>query len=139
MYVCGRWRTVGLYRRELLTRGQEVTGPAIVAESGATTVVDDGWRMVVGEPGHLLLERVAALPRADVGTEADPVLLEVFNNLFMSVAQQMGVRLESTAQSVNIKERLDFSCALFDPEGTWSPTHRTSRSTWGRWAPPSRR
>ncbi|AUY53865.1 5-oxoprolinase [Streptomyces sp. CB01881] len=117
MYADGRWRTVGLYRRELLARGQEVAGPAIVAESGATTVVDDGWRMVVGEPGHLLLERVAAVPRAEVGTEADPVLLEVFNNLFMSVAQQMGVRLESTAQSVNIKERLDFSCALFDPEG----------------------
>ena len=96
-----------------------MTGPAIIAEADATTVVDDGWRAATTDDGHLLLERADGHARAapTVGTEADPVLLEVFNNLFMSIAEQMGARLESTAQSVNIKERLDFSCALFDPDG----------------------
>ncbi|MFJ3794001.1 hydantoinase B/oxoprolinase family protein [Kitasatospora sp. NPDC090091] len=117
LYAVGKWRKVGLYRRELLPPGRTVTGPAIVAESGATTVVDDGWRMTVGPVGHLLLERVVVPGAETAGTEADPVLLEVFNNLFMSIAEQMGARLKSTAQSVNIKERLDFSCALFDPDG----------------------
>ncbi len=114
----GAWRDAPLRRREELRPGDTVTGPAIVAEANATTVVDDGWEARVTEIGHLLLERVRA--RADaaaVGTHADPVLLEIFNNLFMSIAEQMGARLESTAQSVNIKERLDFSCALFDPDG----------------------
>ena len=69
------------------------------------------------DDGHLVMERVAVTESSDLGTEADPVLLEVFNNLFMAIAEQMGARLESTAQSVNIKERLDFSCALFDPDG----------------------
>jgi 5-oxoprolinase (ATP-hydrolysing) len=95
-----------------------VNGPAIIAEDLATTVVEPGWQAVVTDRGDLMLERVTARPdRADVGTGADPVLLEIFNNLFMSVAEQMGVRLQATAQSVNIKERLDFSCAVFDAEG----------------------
>jgi 5-oxoprolinase (ATP-hydrolysing) len=97
--------------------GQTVTGPAIIAEANATTVVDEDWRATMTPAGHLLIERVAVRGGADVGTEADPVLLEIFNNLFMSIAEQMGAALESTAQSVNIKERLDFSCALFDPDG----------------------
>jgi 5-oxoprolinase (ATP-hydrolysing) len=118
MYTQGAWRRVPLFRRERLGLGETVTGPAIIAEANATTVVDDGWRAQVTALGHLLLERVRARTGTDeVGTEADPVLLEIFNNLFMSIAEQMGVRLEATAQSVNIKERLDFSCALFDPEG----------------------
>jgi 5-oxoprolinase (ATP-hydrolysing) len=114
----GEWLTVPLYRRELLGAGATIAGPAIIAEANATTVVDGGWRAGVTPYGHLLLERVGtAGPAAGVGTAADPVLLEIFNNLFMSIAEQMGARLESTAQSVNIKERLDFSCALFDPAG----------------------
>ncbi|GAA2269390.1 MULTISPECIES: hydantoinase B/oxoprolinase family protein [Kitasatospora] len=117
LYRDGAWHPAGLYRRQALRPGAAVTGPAVVTEAGATTVVDEGWRATVGELGHLLLERVTAPPGAAAGAEADPVLLEIFNNLFMSVARQMGVRLESTAQSVNIKERLDFSCALFDPDG----------------------
>ncbi|MEU7941050.1 hydantoinase B/oxoprolinase family protein [Microbispora bryophytorum] len=118
MYTGGAWREVPLYRRERLRPGDTLGGPAIVAEADATTVVDDGWRAGVTAYGHLLLERVRARPRAaGVTTEADPVLLEVFNNLFMSVAEQMGARLEATAQSVNIRERLDFSCALFDSGG----------------------
>jgi 5-oxoprolinase (ATP-hydrolysing) len=81
-------------------------------------VLEPGWRAQMNPLGHLLLERVQALPRRSaVGTEVDPVMLEVFNNLFMSIAEQMGVALRNTAYSVNIKERLDFSCALFDAQG----------------------
>jgi len=114
----GGWRQVALYQRDRLAPGAAVTGPAIIAEANATTVVDAGWRATVTGYGHLLVERVRAPAEVErVGTEVDPVLLEIFNNLFMSIAEQMGARLESTAQSVNIKERLDFSCALFDPDG----------------------
>ncbi|NUS81054.1 MAG: 5-oxoprolinase, partial [Streptomyces sp.] len=104
-------------RREELPPGETVTGPAIITEASATTVVDDGWQAVARDDGHLVMERVTVTQSSDLDTEVDPVRLEVFNNLFMSIAEQMGARLESTAQSVNIKERLDFSCALFDPDG----------------------
>ncbi|QGZ47903.1 5-oxoprolinase [Streptomyces sp. QHH-9511] len=107
-----------LYRREDLRPGDTVTGPAILAETDATTVVDDAWQAAAHAGGHLVLTRARPRPsRVAVGTDVDPVLLEVFDNLFMAIAEQMGVRLENTAHSVNIKERLDFSCALFDPEG----------------------
>ncbi|WP_129665406.1 hydantoinase B/oxoprolinase family protein [Phytoactinopolyspora endophytica] len=118
VYTGGAWREAALYRREQLSADDAVYGPAIITEANATTVVDDGWRAGVTVHGHLRIERVRA--RTDVigvGTEVDPVMLEIFNNLFMSIAEQMGARLESTSQSVNIKERLDFSCALFDPDG----------------------
>ncbi|MEV0256797.1 hydantoinase B/oxoprolinase family protein [Streptomyces sp. NPDC050732] len=117
LHTGGRRRDVPLHRREELPPGRTVTGPAIITEAGATTVVDDGWRASTTEAGHLLMERVTAPDSSTAGAAADPVLLEVFNNLFMSIAEQMGARLESTSQSVNIKERLDFSCALFDPDG----------------------
>ncbi|MET8584400.1 hydantoinase B/oxoprolinase family protein [Streptomyces collinus] len=117
LHTGGSWRDVPLHRREALPPGEPVTGPAIITEAGATTVVDDGWRAAATDDGHLLMERAAVTQSSDFDTKADPVLLEVFNNLFMSIAEQMGARLESTAQSVNIKERLDFSCALFDPDG----------------------
>ncbi|MFJ3286279.1 hydantoinase B/oxoprolinase family protein [Streptomyces sp. NPDC086669] len=117
LHTGGTWRDVPLHRRERLAPGASVTGPAIIAESGATTVVDDGWRAGASDGGHLVMERVAVTESSELDTKVDPVLLEVFNNLFMSIAEQMGARLESTAQSVNIKERLDFSCALFDPDG----------------------
>ncbi|MFE4831859.1 hydantoinase B/oxoprolinase family protein [Streptomyces sp. NPDC056672] len=118
MFSEGRLHDTPLYRREELSPGETVTGPAVIAEADATTVVEPGWRASAGELGHLLLTRVRPRPsRVAVGTEVDPVLLEVFNNLFMAIAEQMGVRLENTAHSVNIKERLDFSCALFDAEG----------------------
>lgn len=117
LHTGGTWRDVPLHRREDLPPGHSVTGPAIITEASATTVVDEGWRAVTTCDGHLLMERTAITQSSDIDTEADPVLLEVFNNLFMSIAEQMGARLESTAQSVNIKERLDFSCALFDPDG----------------------
>ncbi|MFH8341700.1 hydantoinase B/oxoprolinase family protein [Streptomyces sp. AM6-12] len=117
LHTGGSWRDVPLHRREALPPGETVTGPAIITEAGATTVVDDGWRATATDDGHLRMERTAGTRSSRPSTEADPVLLEVFNNLFMSIAEQMGARLESTAQSVNIKERLDFSCALFDPDG----------------------
>jgi 5-oxoprolinase (ATP-hydrolysing) len=111
------WREAPLYQRERLLPGHTVTGPAIIAEANATTVVDDGWQATFTAAGHLVLDRVRATSETAIGAEADPVLLEIFNNLFMSIAEQMGTRLEATSQSVNIRERLDFSCALFDPDG----------------------
>ena len=118
MFIAGEWARVPLFLRTALRAGQAVDGPAIIAEELATTVVEPGWRAAVTDRLDLLLTRVAPRPgAARASTEADPVLLEVFSNLFMSVAEQMGVRLQSTAHSVNIKERLDFSCAIFDAGG----------------------
>ena len=118
MFTDGGWAQVDLFPRTGLRPGHAVEGPAVITEELATTVVEPGWRAVVSDRGDLLLSRVAARPaRAEVDTKADPVMLEIFNNLFMSVAEQMGVRLQSTAHSVNIKERLDFSCAVFDADG----------------------
>jgi 5-oxoprolinase (ATP-hydrolysing) len=118
MFTAGAWAEVDLYERSGLPAGHVIDGPAIITEELATTVVEPGWQAVVTERGDLLMSRVTPRPgRAGVGTEADPVMLEIFNNLFMSVAEQMGVRLQSTAHSVNIKERLDFSCAVFDADG----------------------
>jgi len=117
LHTGGAWRDVPLRRREDLPPGDTVTGPAIITEGGATTVVDEGWQAATTGDGHLVMERAVITQSSELDTKADPVLLEVFNNLFMSIAEQMGARLESTAQSVNIKERLDFSCALFDPDG----------------------
>jgi 5-oxoprolinase (ATP-hydrolysing) len=117
LYTGGAWRDAPLHQREGMRPGHAVTGPAIIAEANATTVVEDGWQATMSDAGNLVVERVAVREEDSVGTEADPVMLEIFNNLFMSIAEQMGAALESTAQSVNIRERLDFSCALFDPEG----------------------
>ena len=95
-----------------------IAGPAIIAEKNATTVVEPGWEARLTALDHLVLERrVARAMTFAAGTTVDPVLLEVFNNLFMNIAEQMGLQLQNTAYSVNIKERLDFSCALFDAEG----------------------
>ncbi len=118
MFTAGAWAEVDLFPRAAPPPGQAVDGPAIIAEDLATTVVEPGWRAVVTDRGDLMLERTSPRPdRAEAGTGADPVMLEIFNNLFMSVAEQMGVRLQATAHSVNIKERLDFSCAVFDAAG----------------------
>ncbi len=114
----GRRHDAVLHRREDLRPGHELTGPAVVVEPTATTVLDPGWGATVSPTGDLVLRRVSSRPaRRAAGTEADPVLLEVFNGGFMAIAEQMGGRLAATAQSVNIKERLDFSCALFGPDG----------------------
>jgi 5-oxoprolinase (ATP-hydrolysing) len=118
MYAEGAWHDAALVVREDLQAGDLVTGPAIVAEKNATTVVEPGWQARLSALDHLVLTRhVARSVRYAAGTQVDPVLLEVFNNLFMNIAEQMGLQLQNTAHSVNIKERLDFSCALFDAEG----------------------
>ena len=118
MFTGGRWHDTHVYLRDDLGAGVGVDGPAIIAEANATTVVEPGWRAEVTKANHLVLQRVVPREtRVALGTQADPVMLEIFNNLYMSIAEQMGLRLQNTAYSVNIKERLDFSCALFDAAG----------------------
>ena len=115
----GQWHKAAVYTREQLSPGHKVLGPAIVIEPHQTIVLEDGWRAEITAKNHLVLKRVVALQRTRaVGTKADPIMLEVFNNLFMSIAEQMGVSLQNTAYSVNIKERLDFSCAVFAANST---------------------
>ena len=114
----GQWHDAARIVREDLQPGDLIAGPAIIAEKNATTVVEPGWEAVLTALDHLVLERrVPRAARFAAGTTVDPVLLEVFNNLFMNIAEQMGLQLQNTAYSVNIKERLDFSCALFDTQG----------------------
>jgi 5-oxoprolinase (ATP-hydrolysing) len=118
MWSGGRAHRTPVFLRDGLRPGHTVRGPAIIAEQNATTVIEPGWQAEVTPLDHLTLERVEARPhRQAIGTKVDPVMLEIFNNLYMSIAEQMGLRLANTAYSVNIKERLDFSCALFDAQG----------------------
>jgi 5-oxoprolinase (ATP-hydrolysing) len=125
MWVRRSWRDVPVFRRGTLGAGAAIPGPAIVAEANGTTVIDAGWHGTVNERGHLVLERTQRkadedAPPAKVAlrtAQPDPVRLEVFNRLFMHIAEQMGAVLQNTALSVNIRERLDFSCALFDAGG----------------------
>lgn len=116
--MAGQARPTPVYRREALTPGVAVDGPAILLEDTGTTVVEPGWRATVDDRANLLLERVVPLPaRVAIGTDVAPIMLEVFNSRFMACAEQMGEALRATAYSVNIKERLDFSCAVFDATG----------------------
>ncbi|MGN6549735.1 MAG: hydantoinase B/oxoprolinase family protein, partial [Pararhizobium sp.] len=118
MFSQGRAHQAPVVLRAALRPGSRLDGPAIVVEPNQTIVVEEGWQARLTSRDHILLERIVPLPaRAAIGTKADPVMLEIFNNLFMSIAEQMGVTLQNTAFSVNIKERLDFSCAVFDPAG----------------------
>jgi 5-oxoprolinase (ATP-hydrolysing) len=115
----GAAHRAAIYDRARLQPGETLAGPAIVVETNATTIVEPGWRARVDGRHNLVLDRAVERPnRAALGTKADPVMLEVFNHLFMAIAEQMGTALQSTAYSVNIKERLDFSCALFDRTGS---------------------
>ena len=118
VFFDGRWHQTPCYERDELSPGANVAGPAVIRERNTTIVIEPGWQAEVTALNHLILRRVQPLRREHaIGTQADPVLLEVFNNLFMAIAEQMGVTLANTATSVNIKERLDFSCALFDAAG----------------------
>ena len=118
MWSGGEYRSTPFYRRDDLKPGQTLSGPAIIAESTGTVVVEPEWAAKVDSLGNLIVERrVEKFRRELISNEADPIMLEVFNNLFMSIAEQMGATLANTAYSVNIKERLDFSCALFGPAG----------------------
>ena len=113
-----RWFSTPVFERASLGPGSQTNGPAIIIEPTTTTVVAAGWRAEIISGSNLLLSRAVPRPeRVAIGTTVDPMLLELFNNMFMSVAEQMGVVLQNAAHSVNIKERLDFSCALFDGEG----------------------
>ena len=118
VYSDGTWHEAAVHRREGLNAGATVAGPALIVEPHQTIVVEPGWLAEITARNHVVMTRgEAAKVRRAMGTDADPVMLEVFNNLFMSIAEQMGVTLQNTASSVNIKERLDFSCAVFDGEG----------------------
>ena len=118
MFTGGKHHATPVFRRESLQPGDKIKGPAIIAEANATTVVEPGWQAEVTPRDHMVLERIEARPeRHAMGTKVDPVMLEIFNNLYMSIAEQMGLRLANTAYSVNIKERLDFSCAVFNQAG----------------------
>nr|WP_255768707.1 hydantoinase B/oxoprolinase family protein [Maritalea mediterranea] len=117
-YSGGAWQEADVYQRDDLRPGQQIAGPALIIEAIGTIVVEPGWGAQLKENGLIVLTRDQALGAEQISAdEADPVMLEIFNNLFMSIAEQMGVRLQNTARSTNIKERLDFSCAIFDRTG----------------------
>lgn len=114
----GEWHDTSIFRRAGLAPGDRMAGPALIIEDNQTIVIEPGWSAEVTPLDHIVLTRTAPLPpRTSIGTGADPVMLEIFNNRFMSIAEQMGAALQNTASSVNIKERLDFSCAVFDRSG----------------------
>jgi 5-oxoprolinase (ATP-hydrolysing) len=118
-FSAGAWHDANVYTRDQLKIGAHVKGAAIIIEPHQTIVVEPGWQAELTRKNHLVLTRAKKLKRTHaIGTHADPIMLEVFNNLFMSIAEQMGVSLQNTAYSVNIKERLDFSCAVFAHDGT---------------------
>ncbi len=118
IFTAGAHHAAAVYDRADLRPGDALAGPAVIREDNATIVVEPGWRADFTGRGDIVLARAEPAKRTHaIGTDADPVLLEVFNNLFMAIAEQMGVTLANTSYSVNIKERLDFSCALFDSEG----------------------
>lgn len=118
MFTKGSWREVPLVSREMIQAGDKISGPAILVESTGTNVLEPGWEAKGLPGGGLELRRIVAIERQEaIGTSVDPVMLEVFNNLFMSIADQMGATLANTAYSINIKERYDFSCAIFDANG----------------------
>jgi len=118
-FSAGEWHRANVYTRDQLKLGARVKGAAIIIEPHQTIVIEPGWQAELTRKNHLVLTRAKKLKRMHaIGTHADPVMLEVFNNLFMSIAEQMGVSLQNTAYSVNIKERLDFSCAVFAADGT---------------------
>ena len=118
IYCDKKWQESKIYKRVSLIPGKFIYGPSIILEANATTVVELGWKAELTKIGHLVLTRNKPRPlKLATGTLADPVRLEIFNNLFMSIAEQMGATLANTSYSINIKERLDFSCAIFDCDG----------------------
>jgi len=118
-YIDDQWHSTPFYHRNSLAVNELINGPAVILDSTSTIVVEQGWRSKLTADNNLMLERyIERKASKAIGTDVDPVMLEIFNNLFMSIAEQMGLVLENTAASVNIKERLDFSCAIFDPAGS---------------------
>jgi 5-oxoprolinase (ATP-hydrolysing) len=117
IFTAGRWHDAPIFLRDDLAPGQSILGPALIIEDHQTVVIEPAWRAQVTGRNLLHLSRIAEKTEARIGKRADPVMVEVFNNLFVSIAEQMGYALQNTARSVNIKERLDFSCAIFDAKG----------------------
>ena len=123
VFTSGSRVDAGIYKRHDLTSGNRILGPALIIEDHQTIVVEPGWEAALNALDHIIMTRITPLPREIAigtgkdGAGADPIMLEVFNNLFMSIAEQMGLTLQNTAYSVNIKERLDFSCAVFNAQG----------------------
>ena len=118
VYLGGAWHEARFIKRDSVQPGDTITGPAVLVEPHTSIAIEPGWRARITAHNHVELQRYQAISRAHaIGTKADPVMLEVFNNLYMSIAEQMGAVLENTAASVTIKERLDFSCAVFDAAG----------------------
>ena len=118
LFTGGKWYKAPVVERSTLAQGAIIAGPALITEAHGTNVIEPGWQGSLNETGDFLLRRIEARANDHViSTEADPIRLEIFNNLFMSIAEQMGVAIENTAHSVNMKERLDFSCAIFDVDG----------------------
>jgi len=117
VYFDNAWVDTPFFAREDLRPADSIAGPAVICERNTGVVIESGWRATMTAADNLVLDKTAAAKRDHISTRVDPVLLEIFNNLFMSIAEQMGVTLANTASSVNIKERLDFSCALFDAQG----------------------
>ncbi len=120
MFSSGASHSAGVFARASLVPGNRISGPALIIEDHQTIVIEPGWQAAINALNHIILTRVEKKQREAVigaSKDADPIMLEVFNNLFMSIAEQMGVTLQNTAYSVNIKERLDFSCAVFNSEG----------------------
>ncbi len=118
LFSGGAFHDALTFPRANLKPGNKVNGPALIIETHQTIVVEPDWQAEITALNHVLMRRTEKKVRAAaLGTQADPIMLEVFNNLFMSIAEQMGLTLQNTAYSVNIKERLDFSCAVFDRDG----------------------
>src|SRR5205814_7978583 len=118
IYFNGGWRKTPVWNRAHLSGGSMIAGPALIIADTTTLVIEPGWSAEIVASGHVLLRRHEQRDSAKtVGTDVDPIMLEIFNNLVMSVAEQMGITLQNTSMSVNIKERLDFSCAVFDRTG----------------------
>ena len=116
-FMGGEWRETPVHRREELAQATQIDGPALIIDAVSTTVIEPGWSARVDGEGALVLSREAARTQAEIGASRDPVRLEIFSGLFMAIAEEMGAALRHSASSVNIRERLDFSCALFDASG----------------------
>lgn len=128
IYAKGQWLQAPVYKIESLQFGHVIQGPAIIIESTGTIIIEQDWEASLNQYGHLIMHNKKRVQMANVSSQecaliagdsitADPITLEIFNNLFMSIAEQMGIVLQNTSQSVNVKERLDFSCAIFDSQG----------------------
>ena len=118
VFINGKLEKTIFYNRDNIKPNEKISGPAVIIEPTSTFIIEPGWEAMLKESNDLILTRTQKVLRSNaIGTSVDPIMLEIFNNLFMNVAEQMGMVLENTASSVNIKERLDFSCAIFSPEG----------------------